>query len=347
MKVAILSFYSGEVERGVEVWAASLKKALEPNCEVEIFSNESLPIDWSQPDNRGSIIRTFFLDYWSRLIAKFTLSSLHKIHKSNPDIIIPTNGGWQSLIIRLYCWVFDKKMVLVGHAGRGFDEIWNLWCFPDYFIGLTSYAARWAKTINPFIYVTIIPNGIWTSEFSPSGSTVKLNLQRPVFLYVSAIERGKRPQLTIEAVTKLNVGSLLMIGSGEKTYRREMEHLGRELLGDRFMMTEVPHSEISKYYRAADVFTLATGSQEAFGIVYLEALSSGLPIVTTNDQIKKEILKENAIYVNPTNTDEYSKTLLHASKLAKSEKRRKYAEEFSWEKIAEKYMGVFKKLINE
>ncbi len=344
MKVAILSLYSGHSERGVEVWAESLKKAVGNECEVKIFGNTKIAIDWEKPDLRGKFVRNFLLDYWSILVARFTFSVLSDISKFKPDIIIPTNGGWQALIIRIYSWFFGKKMIIVGHAGIGGDEFWNLLCFPDTFVALSSHAAKWARKKNPFIRVVTIPNGVWLSDFSETGKRISLSLEHPIYLYVGAIESGKRPSLVIEAVSKLQKGSLLMLGQGEKKLEVEVDYFGREMLGDRYKRLVVKHSDISRYYRTADVFTLPTWSQEAFGMVYLEAMASGLPVVTTDDPIKREIIGEAGIFVDPTNIENYSQALEECVHRTWGRLPRTLAEKFSWDEVAIKYIHLFRSI---
>ena len=93
-------------------------------------------------------------------------------------------------------------------------------------------------------------------------------------------------------------------------------------------------------YRAADVFTLVSDSTEAFGIVYLEALASGLPVVATDDELRREILGDYGIYVKDVWGEEYVEKL----KLALSKKRyrpEQWLKQFSWDKIAEDYISIF------
>ena len=94
-------------------------------------------------------------------------------------------------------------------------------------------------------------------------------------------------------------------------------------------------------YRASDVFTLCSESSEAFGIVYLEALSCGLPCVVTHDSSRKEILGDAGIYVDdPENAKEYADKLLLASRENSPKKYLVQAKKYSWNKIAAKYEKI-------
>lgn len=95
-------------------------------------------------------------------------------------------------------------------------------------------------------------------------------------------------------------------------------------------------------YRSADVFTLCSDSSEAFGIVYLEALASGLPCVVTDDASRHEILGKAGIYVkNSSDSKEYASKINEAIVQQSTEKYLKQAGKFSWEKIAKEYENIF------
>lgn len=336
-----MSFYSGHVERGVEIWAEALKKSAKGYCDIDIIGNDVFPINWEIGDSRNKFLRFFFLDYWSRSIARFTYLKLTQLTNNKYDIIIPTNGGWQSLMIRLYTLIHGGKMIIVGHSGRGWDERWNIYMCPDLFIALSGTAKEWAKRTNWLLKTAYVPNGVFLQNFTTTGIKEKIKLPHPIYLFVGALESGKGPDLAIKAVSRIK-GSLLMLGRGKM--HDSLQSMGTHLLGDRFMLTSVPNSEIPKYYRAADVFTLPTWSNEAFGIVYLEAMACGLPVVTTDDATRREIVGDAGLFVNPQDINAYAKSLIQASKIDWGTIPRAQAQKFAWEKVASQYINIFKEL---
>ncbi len=358
MKIAILSFYSGHIDRGVETWTHQMASRLSKNADVTIFQNgpkvgktnykvisTGLKVDWNNKDTRGTLRRRFFIDYWSRLVTKSTFRVIPEFYRKRFDVIIPTNGGWQSAISRIFTWIFGGKLVIVGHSGKGWDERIGVYNFPNVFVGLSIGAKKWAKKINLFIRTAYIPNGIDLELFSVQGTKEKVNLQRPIFLCVSAPEKGKRLELAIQAVSKLRTGSLLVLGEGYE--ERRIKNLGHKLLGERFLMKQVPFSKIPNYYRSADVFTLPSWKHEAFGMVYLEAMASNLPVVATDDELRREVVGSAGILIDPVNLDSYARALRKALNTKWGNKPRIQAEKFSWEKVVKKYENLFEELVQE
>lgn len=342
MKIGIVSFYSHNLSRGAENWVNELSAQLSKNHQLIIFKNQEQGINWNRPSSHG-LLRSLFLDYWSIVILKFTFKILPIIWRNNFDIVIPINGGWQTLLIRILTWIKRSNMIVVGHSGKGWDDRINLWCFPDVFVALTDYAKTWAKKVNPAVKVEYIPNGVNLEKFNPAGKKLQIKLKNPIVLCVSALVKSKRIELTIKALALLNSVSLLVVGKGEEEKR--LGDLGNRLLGERFHIINLPFSEMPKVYRLADVFTLVSWKNEAFPLVYLEAMASGLAVVVTDDPIRKEIIGDAGILVDPYDTKTYAYRLKKALEKNWQDKPRSQAEKFSWNVVAKRYEEIMTDVI--
>jgi glycosyltransferase involved in cell wall biosynthesis len=233
-------------------------------------------------------------------------------------------------------------MVISGQSGMGWDDRNNLWSFPNAFVALSSTAKIWAKRVNPFVKTKYIPNGVDLQKFTPKGKKYKTKLSKPIVLCVGALVPEKRIDLVIRAVSKLKDTSLLVVGDGPA--KQNLQNLGKSLLGERFQLTKLPFEKMPKVYRVAKVFTLVPVYSEAFGIVYLEAMASRLPVVTIDDQQRREIIGPAGILIDPENINAYAKALERVLKMNWKIKSRKQAEKFSWDKIAEEYETLFYQL---
>jgi len=313
LKIVFLSRYLGKVNRGAETYVLELSKRFKKNHEVEIFTGK-------ESDNLVKIISGKF------------------------DLVIPTNGRVQALKISLGRVLGGYKTLISGQSGIGRDDIWNIAVtFPDVYVALTEAEFLWAKRWAWKSKIVKIPNGVDLEKFSPEGSKISLDLQRPIILSVGALEWYKHHERIIQAVTKIKQGSLLIIGSGPE--REKLLRMGRKLLGEkRFLIQDVEYKEIAKYYRSADIFTLPSWDREAFGIVYVEAMASGLPIVAPDDLARKEIIGKAGILTDVSNIEKYSVAILKTLSQKWDNLPMEQAEKFSWEKVSESYQKLFEEM---
>ncbi|MEK7497633.1 MAG: glycosyltransferase family 4 protein [Patescibacteria group bacterium] len=302
MKIAFLNIYQGKVYRGAETFVYELSKRLSKNHEVDVISE---------------------VNYLEIIKAKY-------------DLIIPTNGRLQVFLVRLITWLTGAKMVVSGQSGKGLDDRINLYAFPDAFVPISTQALRHSKGRNPFVKSVYIPNGVDLTKFGAAGKTYNSKLHRPIILTVGALVKSKRIDLIIKAVSRLSEANLLIVGDGEE--RQSLEKLAGELIPGRFEFLRVKHENMPEIYRSADLFALLPYSSEAFGIVYVEAMASGLPVIASNDEQRREIVEEGGILVDhDSEPEEIAFAMSEALRRNWGNKPRKQAEKFDWDIIAKKY----------
>lgn len=103
------------------------------------------------------------------------------------------------------------------------------------------------------------------------------------------------------------------------------------------------------YYKAADVFILpSTMNTESFGIVNLEAMACGVPIVASNIGGIPDIVKdgENGLLVQPKNTEALANAIIYLLENEDMKKKlglngKMKVKNYSWEKIAEKTEAIY------
>lgn len=304
MKIAFLNKYQNKVYRGAETFVQELSKRLRKEHKVDVISD-------------------------------IKYSDLFKKHY---DVVIPTNGRFQVILVRIITWLKNEKMIVSGQSGMGWDDKINLLVFPDTFAALSSEALKWAKKVNPFVKSVYIPNGVDIGKFTSARGKAK------TILAAGAFTKQKRLDLAIDAVSKILGAKLIIAGGGgdlkDKIYNLGMKKLGKE----RFEILSVPFSEMPSIYKKASVFTLPSSSSESFGNVIIEAMASGLPVVVTKDPVRREIVGEAGFLVNPTNANEYAEALEKAFNHNWGDSPRKQAEKFSWDKVAEKYLELIKNI---
>ena len=111
-----------------------------------------------------------------------------------------------------------------------------------------------------------------------------------------------------------------------------------------------PDSMVPRYYKSADICVFPS-RLEGFGIVILEAMASGIPIIASNTGGIREIISngKNGMLFKPGDADALSKAILALYQdldLRKkiSQAALKTVTEYNWENIAERYISLYKYL---
>ena len=326
MKIAVLSFYTGIVERGAETAVSELTKRWRKKHTVRMYTAEkSSFITVTHLQQTGPLSLLYFL---------YSLIVIFSLMKWQPDIVIPVNRGWQGILVRLYCWMSGARMVVSGQAG--YKDRMTMMTRPDGFVALTHRSAAWMRRFSGGMKVAVIPNGVDLHAFSDNGKKATIPLSRPIVICVAGPEPYKRVALTIDAVAIVKHASLLLVGGDEK-----IALYGKEKLGKRFKRILVPHSQMPELYRSADIFTLVSESTEAFGTAMIEAAACGLPVVVPDDELRRELFGGRALYVkDPANVREYAAVLTRALD-EKTDYSRTWLHHYNWDVIAEKYLDFF------
>jgi len=116
----------------------------------------------------------------------------------------------------------------------------------------------------------------------------------------------------------------------------------------------LPQEELPLYYGAADVFVLPS-RYELFGIVMLEAMACGVPVVATRFGGPAEVIThgENGFLVDPTDTEELARAievLVCDPELRREmghRARRIVEERYSWEVSAQLHKNLYSRLASE
>ena len=142
----------------------------------------------------------------------------------------------------------------------------------------------------------MIPHGVDLERFRPGIETefrARHGIPSNAFVVVSVgtiCYWHKRMDYVIREVAMLPDAYLVIVGQ-ESADTPAIKQLGRELMGDRVVFATLPHDELPEAYAAADVFALGS-LFETFGIVYIEAMAMGLPVVCTDHINQRSIVKE-------------------------------------------------------
>lgn len=134
-----------------------------------------------------------------------------------------------------------------------------------------------------------IPNGVDTEKFRPQFSDFRQQFNIPkddyVVLYVARFQDFKNHALLINVFVQLRQkvanSRLVLVGSGPLMRRVQKQANELNLAGRVLFLGEQPFDAMPRIYAAADVLAISSDF-ESFCFAALEAMASGLPIVTTD-----------------------------------------------------------------
>lgn len=198
--------------------------------------------------------------------------------------------------------------------------------------------------------VSIIPlsfdPNITNGESSPKQFPVKRRFR---LLFVGKLREYKGVKYLLEAIKHLDV-DLSIVGDGEN------EQYLKDQVGLLFISNKVrfykgiTNEELSTLYEQSDIFVLPSINEaEAFGVVQLEAMSNGLPVINTNlDSGVPYVSLHNVsgLTVKPKNVGELKCAILSLSSNKEmyegfSKNSLERSKEFSRRKMAESYLDLY------
>lgn len=197
--------------------------------------------------------------------------------------------------------------------------------------------------------ITVIPMGVNLDSFKPIKSKSRKKTTNILFAGRLVEEKGIKD--LIEAFLllrdkKLPV-SLTVVGQGP---------FRRDLIGIKgIKLTQSPYQHMPQIYSQADIFCLPSQItptwQEQYGMVLVEAMASGLPIVTTRTGAIEEVCGSAALYVCQKSPQELSaaleKLVRHPSlrKELSSQALRRVKQRYDHRRVADRIKAVYQQLL--
>ncbi len=172
----------------------------------------------------------------------------------------------------------------------------------------------------PISECKIIPNGIDTERFRPDVPQVEeLKKYSPKILFVGRFEPRKGLKYLLMAfpniVKEFPEAKLVVVGEGflEHYYRRYIEeHIKNNVIFVGFVKPE----DLPRYYASCDIYCSPATGAESFGIVLLEAMASGKPIVASDIPGYRTILTSGVegLLFEPMNSEALAKNIIYLLK---------------------------------
>ncbi len=176
---------------------------------------------------------------------------------------------------------------------------------------------------------------------------IGLPLNKKILLYVGRISVEKNIKLLIQTISKLSDDFTLVIcGSGPIEKEIKFKIKNKNLDKKVFLMGKISRDKIGNFYKAADYFCTPSNS-ETQGLVYWEALSFGLPIVSVDSLVAREWVKSGFGLIstnNPTNMAEKINKISKLNYNKMSKNALDFSKKFSSKKSAIKMLKEYARL---
>jgi glycosyltransferase involved in cell wall biosynthesis len=208
--------------------------------------------------------------------------------------------------------------------------------------------------------ITVIPNGVNVSFFhqpsSPEQARHRWHLHGRVVLYVGRLnlwQKGLRYLLEAFAVIARAREATLVLCGQDQSGAVRLRELGQKLgiLPSLRLTGNLEPEELPDLYACADVVVLPSVT-EAFGLVLLEAMAAGKPVVASAVGGVPEVVQDgvNGLLVPPRDSLALANALERV--LANDELRsqmsaraRDFAAQYSWDKVAHRTVSVYRALL--
>ncbi|OCQ90675.1 glycosyl transferase family 1 [Nostoc sp. MBR 210] len=273
-----------------------------------------------------------------------------RLLKQPADLIFPCNDYGGLAMAAFVRRLTGTPILFKAHTGLtngGSSLVRSLRFRPNHLVVFSQKMAEFVTDLHPNQAITIIPNGVDIGWFKSEGTYIDVGLKKPIALCVASLNRSdhKRVELAIRAIARLPEVSLLLCGDGPDHNYFQM--LGEELLGiKRFVIKKFPFHQMPDVYRCADIFTLPS-IDEPFGQAYIQAMACGLPVVATNDEMRRYIVADGGILCDVTDVDAYAATIAEALSRNWKMQPRQNAMRFSWDIVALCYRDLIMQMINQ
>jgi glycosyltransferase involved in cell wall biosynthesis len=212
--------------------------------------------------------------------------------------------------------------------------------------GLKKRSLRFLPSAN----IDVIPNGVDLDRFKPQAN--KQIAGELELITVGRLSVTKRFPMLIEAVEILSKKGrpvkLTMAGGGGLLPELKGIVEQKGLNGVIDLTGRIETEKMPDLYRRHDMFVTAS-AQEGMSNAMLEAMASGLPIVTTRCEGVEELITDNGVIVEDANADALAYAI---DKLAQNQNAykemcvsaRRRAEQFGWDVVANQYQQLYNRV---
>jgi spore coat protein SA len=224
------------------------------------------------------------------MLLRYVFDSFAKTLKSNDTVYIHNRPEFAIALGEL-CRRKDVRLVLHMHNSHllKLPESYRKRLRVDAFVFCSQYLrSEAADATHDFSRTVVIPNGADEAAFYPAGRVNEVENRTPVVLFVGRLVPDKGVHTFVNAMQVLNrnrvdvtgriVGAAEFGRGGSSSYVSELKRQKPENVE---FLSYVSGEALGSEFRGADIFCCPSVFNEPFGMVNVEAMASGLPVVAS------------------------------------------------------------------
>lgn len=351
---------------GIETHLRALAEGTADHAQVEVVVANSDYTSETVTDRVGRVDVKRLKQNFTVRRAPVCLGLAGAIRESNPDIVhlhLPNPAAVIGLLWSGYAGpvivTYHSDVVRQRVLGKMFEPILRLLLRRSDLIIATSaeYAAS-SPTLRAFASKTrVVPYGIDVTPFTTRGedavAAIHTRYGHRIVLAVGRLIYYKGFEFLVQAMRDVD-GHLLVIGDGGLRDPLKAQALALGLSDRVTFLGEIQNEETAQYYHAASMFVLpSVARSEAFGIVQIEAMAAGRPVINTslNSGVPSVSLHGvTGLTVAPESSAELASAINllfdnpdHARELGEAGKRR-VAEKFTQSRMCEATLKLYSEI---
>lgn len=252
-----------------------------------------------------------------------------------PELYGLANASLYKMKYRLSC---DNADRIIAISRQTKNDLVKLWGIPEEKIDIVYQGCDKSFTVP-------------ASEEKKEEVRRKYDLPQRYILSVGTVEERKNLMLTVRAMAGGGIDTDLVVCGRQTPYADTIRSYARQrgILDRIHFIGGLSFSDLPAIYQMSEVFVYAS-VYEGFGIPILEALNSGVPVITTEGGVFVETGGDACRYIDPKNVEDMAaaiKELLRDTALRQEmiAKGRAHAQNFSDDKIAANIMAVYDKVM--
>ncbi len=205
-------------------------------------------------------------------------------------------------------------------------------------------------------YYNIIPNGVDVEHFEREREPLpQFHDGRPNILFVGRLEKRKGVKYLLQAFAEVKKEMpeprLLIVGPPTRAARGYRHWVAETGLKDVEFVGYVSYDDLARYHHTADVVVAPATGNESQGIVLLEAMAAGRPLVASNIEGYASVVTHGVEGLLVVRKDAHALAGALLDLLADPEKRREMgengrlrAEQFRWDRVSQRVLTYYEQL---